>query len=596
MAAIRRSTTCKPTTCQPTTLAPQMPRSRRPLSAESRSVVRRDGSSPTWRRWAWALVAIGIAASNPAKLLPGRWGTAGARVWAQESPGTPTPSGPAASSPSATGGANSGLAVVDAIERQVVDAIARSERSVVAISRQRRTGRTPSGVGQNGAAQDDDRRDDRGADPDNRLENARDDDQGLLIPERTPDDPDFVPVDYATGVVIDRQGLILTAYHALGDVRQSRYWVTIQRRPYEATIRAADPWLDLAVLKIAADQLEPIKWGDAKDLRRGQFVLSLGNPLAIARDGHPSATWGIVSNLARRAPPPGDERRRTTSSGETIHHYGTLIQTDVRLPLGTSGGALLNLRGEMIGLTTALAALDGNEMAAGFAIPVDETFRRTVETLKAGRKAEYGFLGVAPELLPLEDRQAGAQGVLVRRSVPGSPAAKAGLLPDDLITHVAGTPIVDSADLIRELGRWPADSKVPLFVTRHSGSRAVKPKTLTISVELSKKFVGGSRLPISETPDPTWRGLSVDYATAVPRFEQRAREMDPEGCVAITAVEHDSPAWKAGIRVGSFISHVGNRRVSRPQDFFAAVADRTDSVELRVALGDGKSEPRRISE
>lgn len=486
------------------------------------------------------------------------------------------PSVGAAQDPSAP---SANAAALAALERSVVDSIAAAERSIVAISRQRRSAPNDRAVAPGRAEE---------------FDPARDADRLGLVPERTPDDPDFVPRDFATGVIVDKNGLIVTAYHALGDVKNSRYWVTWQRKPYEATVRAADPWLDIAVLKIAADNLEPIKFGDAKGLRRGQFVVALGNPYAIARDGQPSATWGIVSNLSRRAPPANDEQRRPAAGGETLHHYGTLIQTDARLPLGTSGGALVNLKGEMLGLTTTLAALEGYETSAGFAMPVDEVFLRTLETLKAGRKAEYGFLGVAPELLSIDERQAGGRGVRVRRTVPGTPAAKAGLQPDDLITHVAGTPIVDATDLIRELSKWPADTKINLTVQRRGVLTASATKAVNVPVELSKKYLAGPRPPLAETPDAIWRGLKVDYSTAVPRFEQKTRELDPDGCVLIADVERDSAAWNAGLRPGGFISHVAGQRVSKPQEFHLAVATRSGPVPVRITLLDAKSEVRQV--
>src|SRR4029079_13356173 len=108
-----------------------------------------------------------------------------------------------------------------------------------------------------------------------------------------------------------------------------------------------------------------------------------------------SASWGIVSNLSRKDgpwPPERDDRPGPTRV--TLHQLGTLIQTDARLNLGTSGGALVNLKGEMVGLTISLAATLCYEQAAGFAIPVDETFLRVVEALKQGNEVEYGFLGI----------------------------------------------------------------------------------------------------------------------------------------------------------------------------------------------------------
>src|SRR5207253_2509174 len=121
---------------------------------------------------------------------------------------------------------------------------------------------------------------------------------------------------------------------------------------------------DLAVLEITEPEpsklnLRSITLGDASHLKRAQIVITLGNPYAIARDGQMSAGWGIVSNLGRRAPPA--EGTNLYEQHPTIHHYGTLIQTDAKLNIGTSGGPLLNLKGEMIGLTTAMAALSGAE-------------------------------------------------------------------------------------------------------------------------------------------------------------------------------------------------------------------------------------------
>ena len=111
----------------------------------------------------------------------------------------------------------------------------------------------------------------------------------------------------------------------------------------------------------------------------------------------------------------------------TIHQLGSLLQTDAKLNLGTEGGPLVNMRGEMVGLTTSLAALAGYEKSAGYAVAVDDTFRRVVETLKQGREVEYGLLGVRTrDLTPDEGRQ-GRRGIVVNEVIPGTPAAWAGL-------------------------------------------------------------------------------------------------------------------------------------------------------------------------
>ena len=176
------------------------------------------------------------------------------------------------------------------------------------------------------------------------------------------------------------------------------------------------------------------------------------------------------------------------SEVESLHQYGTLIQTDARLNLGTSGGALVNLKGEMVGLTTSLAAMSGYEQPAGFAIPVDEAFRKAVETLKQGRLPDFGFLGVQPEHLSLAERQQGKFGAQVLRVVPGTPA-DAGLHPEeDIITHVNGEKVYDKNTLFRELSRLPAETHVALTLERGDPLRQRR-RTITADVVLSKKYV-----------------------------------------------------------------------------------------------------------
>ena len=212
---------------------------------------------------------------------------------------------------------------VRALEALTVDTIARTEKSVVAIARVRKDA---SG---------------------NRRQATVD-----------PLSPDFVPNEFATGVVVDESGLVLTNYHVLGEIAQNDYFVWIQRRPFEASVHrlqkvmAVDPWTDLAVLKIDAADLVPMPLGDSNLLKKGMVVIALGNPYGIARQGEVSASWGIVSNLGRKAPRRPLPAENGSGAAASLHELGTLIQTDARLNLGTSGGALVNLRGQMIGLTS----------------------------------------------------------------------------------------------------------------------------------------------------------------------------------------------------------------------------------------------------
>ena len=304
-------------------------------------------------------------------------------------------------------------------------------------------------------------------------------------------------------MVVDRRGLILTAYHVLGE--DSEYFVTTtERKVYRAWVKGADPRSDLAVLAVDATDLAPITLGDGAALRKGQIVLALGNPYAIARDGQPSAGWGIVANLSRKSPPTAEES--DPSGRRTLHDFGTLIQTDAKLNIGASGGPLVNLKGEMVGLCVALAAAAGYETAAGYAIPVDPTFRRVLDTLKEGREVEYGFLGVRPVNLQPQEVLAGWHGIRVDRVEPGTPAARYGFKPDDIITAVGDRPLTDADSLVLEVGRLPVEAVARLSVVRDGRRR-------NIDVTLSKYQVRGKK--IVTTKPEAWRGMRVDYASAL---------------------------------------------------------------------------------
>jgi S1-C subfamily serine protease len=464
----------------------------------------------------------------------------------------------AASAPAQGPPAGTDLAL--ALEKCLVAAIARAEKSVVAIARvhKNRPGESLA------------------------LEFRPDPFGRRMAPAVSPGpaDPDFVPNDYATGVVIDRQGLILTAYHVLSP--ESEYYVTTQqRRIYLATVKGADPRSDLAVLAIDAAGLQPIVMGDAARLKKGQIVIALGNPYAIGRDGQASASWGIVANLNRKAPPLADDADSTGT--HTLHQFGTLVQTDAKLNQGTSGGALVDLQGRMVGLTVALAATAGYEQAAGYAIPIDATFRRVIDTLKEGREVEYGFLGIRPANLRPREILAGGRGARVQRVEPGTPAERCGLRIDDIITAIDGVPVQGADGLMLELGRLPAEAAARLQVLRGE-------EQIPLDVVLAKYPVVGKK--IVTRPAPDWRGMRVDFTTAVsnPDAVAVATNFFGEG-VIVTDVEEGKPAWKAGIRPGMRIRQVDETPVNSPRQFRAAVAEKPGPVQIRLAAGnDGQPE------
>jgi serine protease Do len=321
--------------------------------------------------------------------------------------------------------------------------------------------------------------------------------------------------------------------------------------------------------------LKALKFGDGGKLRKGQFVVSIANPFAAGfRDGSPSASWGIVSNLRRRSPGPTNEPDR---SKVTLHHYGTLIQTDTRVTLGCSGGALLNLDGELVGLTTAQAALVGSEAPGGFAVPFDDGLKRIVEVLRKGEEVEYGFLGVQMEPDPRPGK-----GVKIYDTSPGSPAQKEKLAAGETIVSIEGRPVHDNDDLFLYIGTQLAGSTIALEVERGGVKR-------TVNVKLAKYLVPGPTIA-SKRP-PARAGLRVDYTSLLgqrPPVPGGFRGI-PDG-VLIREVVPKSAADVANLQVDKVISKVGNRPVHTPDEFYQAMADAGAKVDLWLLYPDGHEE------
>ncbi|MCO6043554.1 PDZ domain-containing protein [Aeoliella sp. ICT_H6.2] len=392
----------------------------------------------------------------------------------------------------------------------------------------------------------------------------------------TPRDP-FDPV--GTGVVIGADGVILTQY--LNVRRGDQHLVTLSDgRKLPATIKAADPRSGLAVLQVSASGLPALEFGDADALAKGHFVMTLGNPQSIIASGEPTASWGMVSNIAQQATPTTNLNNTLDEGGRsyatTLHHLGTLLQLDARLNWSNGGGVVVDMSGKLVGITTVAGTLPGHESPAGYAIPMTRIFRRIVDDLKAGREVEYGLLGLTlqpPQLLP-----AGAAGAVVDRVVPGSAAAKAGIRPEDRLIEVDGETIQTVSDLQLNVSSLPPNKPVTVRLIRDG-------RDLKLPVTLSKYYVRGDKLFTSGVR--SWRGLKVDYSTAFPtsEIEQAAMQsrVDPDGCVVVVEVEPGSVADQAGIKRGMFVSHVGEQRVTTPDEFYAAVEGAGETVNLRFA-------------
>jgi serine protease Do len=469
-----------------------------------------------------------------------------------------------------------GLAAATSMERLFIDVIHRVEPSVVSIARIRPSAST----GHLNTLE---------IDPENRLESDR------------PENPDFVPNEFGAGVVIapfepNGQRFILTNYHVVhggptAKLGESQIYIRFgDRRGYYAQIVAGDPRSDLAILSIdyaalgiKPTDLTPITLRtDTAPLQKGQLVLGLGNPYAIARDGSATASWGMLSNVSRR-PAPVRQREIGIPQSDSIHQFGTLLQVDTRMELGTSGGALVNLRGELIGITTSLAALEGYERSVGFAIPIDEFTRRVIDTLGHGYEVEYGFLGLTLKtMLPDQlHRRYGvnlkqASTVEVKTVIPNSPAAIANVQPEDLILEVEGHPLLDQFDLMRYVALYGPEATVRLRIYRPRES-----SELTLAAKLGKWPVMEEDTIIATARRYSpWRGLSVDYPTG--RYKFIGWPFQFRDAVVVASVGARSPAQAAGLAEGDFIASVNSQPVHTPGEFRDAVRNSDGPVTLEL--------------
>lgn len=378
---------------------------------------------------------------------------------------------------------------------------------------------------------------------------------------------DFISFDYGSGVVIGAQGQILTAFHV---VRGAELLVVraAGQPAFEAEVLAADPRSDLAVIVpmlspgVDPPRLKPLALGEAARLRKGSFLIVLGNPFNAARDGNPSASLGILSNRARRLEPD------LVAEKPQLPNYPTLLQLDAKLNLGMSGGAVINLRGELVGITTTAASPEGFDAQAGYAIPMDKLGRRAVETLKEGKEVEYGLLGIIPG--PEHSNRVG-------RVHPHSPAAQGDLRVNDEIIAVNDAKVTDFDSLILAVNVYAAGEPVRLKIRRGD-------TVSEVTLVLAKFPVDGE--VIATNRSQAWRGLRVDYTTAVraPAFGPQFLEMPAAG-VVVTDVEDGSPAASAGLKKGQLIRRVGERPVPTPRAFAEAVADLDGPVTLETDLG-----------
>jgi serine protease Do len=355
-----------------------------------------------------------------------------------------------------------------------------------------------------------------------------------------------------SGVIISPDGYIVTNNHVIDGAVDIRVTMS-NREVLPAKLIGADPLTDLAVIKVSGNNLPSVPWGNSADLHPGQTVLAFGNPYGFRF----TVTRGIISALNRPNPDASDRRKP-----------GEFIQTDAAINPGNSGGALVDARGELIGINTFLISSSGSFSGMGFAIPT-QIAQPIVDTLIRDGKITHAFIGIqisdlTPDNAKFFDMKK-AEGALVADVQPDAPGAKAGLRTGDVITEMDGKPVADAGELqMRVAQKRPGDT-IHLQVVRDS-----KPTTISVTLE-TLNGDKGTEIASSEHGKGRW-GLSLSDLTPDVRDEVQAKP-SVHGAV-VEEVKPGSPADNAGLQRGDVIMEVNRHAVKSAAD----VVDQLSSV------------------
>ena len=364
------------------------------------------------------------------------------------------------------------------------------------------------------------------------------------------------PRAMGSGVIVDAEnGYLLTNHHVIDNAEQITVALT-DRREFEAEVVGADPETDIALLKIDADSLTALPFADSNELQVGDYVVAIGNPFGLGQ----TITAGIVSAVGR--------------SGLRLESYEDFIQTDAAINVGNSGGALINLKGELVGINTAIFSGRGGNIGIGFAIPINMA-RQIMDQLLTHGEIQRGRIGVQiQDLIPDLAEALGTsheRGAVVAQVIPGTPAEAAGIQIGDVIVEMNGEPVVGSSDLRNKVGLLRVGDAVRLTIERDG-----KPMTIELAVGESSEVALGAGSQI-----PQLKGVVLGPLTPSSPLHEEV-----EGALVIE-VEVDTPAWNAGLREGDVIVEVNRREVKSTDEILEAFGGSVPPLLLNIRRGDG---------